>query len=110
MSEDPNMEGIIRLAEYQRKNRAPLVSEHTAALEFTEQHRGKLLYDHHRGAWYQWTGTHWRREETLLAFDWSRDIVAQLVSTGDEKARRYAGKHSFASGVEKFARADRAFA
>jgi putative DNA primase/helicase len=93
-----------------RSNSTELVSEHTVALEFAEQHHGKLLYDHHRGVWFQWAGTHWRVEETALAFDWAREIAARLAADGDEKARRAAGRHSFCSGVEKFARADRAFA
>ena len=45
-----------------------------------------------------------------LAFAWARAIAARLVESEDDKTRRAAGKASFTSGVEKFARADRAFA
>ena len=104
-----NDNNIVRLAEFQAKG-GGVVSEHIVAKAFTEEHRGKLLFDHHRGAWYQWAGTHWRLEETALAFDWARDIAARLAEAEDDRVRRTAGRHSFATGVEKFARADRAFA
>jgi putative DNA primase/helicase len=105
--EDDN--NLIRLAEYQKKG-GGVVSEHTTALAFAEEHRGQLLYEHLRGAWHQWVGTYWRCEETALALDLARAVAARLVENEDDKVRRNAGRHGFTSGVEKFARADRAFA
>jgi putative DNA primase/helicase len=105
--EDDN--NLIRLAEYQKKG-GGVVSEHTTALAFTEEHRGQLLYEHLSGTWYRWLDIYWRCEETALALDLARAIAARLVENEDDKTRRNAGRHSFAAGVEKFARADRAFA
>jgi putative DNA primase/helicase len=105
--EDDN---LIRLAEYWKKG-GGIVSEHTATVAFTEEHRGQLLYDHERGKWYKWhNATYWRCEKTALAFHWAREIVARMIESEDDKTRRGAGKHSFMSWVEKIARADPAFA
>ena len=38
-------DNLIRLAEYQKKG-GGIISEHTAALAFTEEHRGRLRFDH----------------------------------------------------------------
>jgi hypothetical protein len=51
------------------KKSAQLVSEDSAALDFAELYRGKLLYDHDAGAWYEWTGYYWKREGTGLALE-----------------------------------------
>jgi putative DNA primase/helicase len=109
-----NMDGreddnLIRLAEYQKKG-GGIISEHTVALAFTEEHRNKLRFDHDIGKWFCWNDQIWQCERTLLASAWARDIAASMVDGEDDKTRRVAGRHSFAAGVEKFARADRAFA
>jgi putative DNA primase/helicase len=109
MSSKEDDNNLIRLAEYQKKG-GGVISEHNAALAFTEQHRGQLLYEHLRGAWYQWLDNYWRCEETALVLDLARAVAARLIESEDDKTRRVAGRHSFTSGVEKFARADRAFA
>ncbi len=64
----------IRLAELAGKQRT-LVTEDSAALAFAEQYRGQLLFDHDGGAWFRWTGNHWRQERTRLAFDWARELI-----------------------------------
>ena len=78
-------------------------TEDALALVFAERHRDKLRYCHHTGAWFIWTGTQWRREETKLAFCWARDACRDL---GGKKMARA----NVAGAVERFAQADRAFA
>ena len=88
----------------------PLVTEDLAALEFAALHAGKLLFDHDAGIWFEWAGSHWRKETTGLAFEWARQL-ARGLSDGKKAGTRYAlRKTSFASGVERYARVDRAFA
>ena len=86
-----------------KKPKQPAVSEDTIATAFTDRHRDKLRYCHHTGSWFVWTGTRWQREETRLAFCWARDAARDLA--GKKMARA-----AVASGVERFAQADRAFA
>lgn len=87
------------------------LSEDGVALAFAARHRGKLRFCHSTGRWFIWTGTHWRREETQLAFSWARDICRELASANpDSAAAKALAKANAASAVERFARADPAFA
>ena len=87
--------------------RPSALSEDEAALEFAEQFKDELRYDHHTKHWYHWTGTYWRREETMLAFSWARRICRELSATSSGKKMLRAAE---AAAVERFAQADRAFA
>jgi putative DNA primase/helicase len=87
-----------------------VVTEDSAALEFAEIYRGKLLYDHDEGCWFEWAGSHWRRESTGLALEWARQLARCLSEDQKAKGRYAVRKTSFARGVERFARGDRAFA
>ena len=88
-----------------------LITENSVALAFARQHRESLRYCHHAGAWYQWTGHYWRREETKLAYSWARKLARQIAKdTNNFKARLEAGKASFSGGIERMAQTDRAFA
>jgi P4 family phage/plasmid primase-like protien len=90
---------------------APPITEDAVALSFARVHGDMLRYCHHAGAWYQWNGTIWRREETRLAYAWARDLSRRLARVAEStKATVTAGKAAFAAGVERFAQADRAFA
>ena len=81
-----------------------------AALEFARLHKGKLLFDHDAGCWFEWSGAHWRKERTGLAFEWACHLAREL-SEGKKAGTRYAlRKTSFPAGVERFARVDRMFA
>jgi P4 family phage/plasmid primase-like protien len=84
----------------------PHLNEDFLALQFARLHSDKLKYCHHRGAWYEWTGTYWRIEETRLAFDWCRTLCRKLNTEGKTSI----AKAGTAASVEKFAQADRAFA
>jgi putative DNA primase/helicase len=82
------------------------LTEDFLALSFARIHADKLKYCHHRGSWYQWDGTRWKREETRLAFDWARTLCRQMNVEGKTSI----AKSATASSVEKFAQADRRFA
>lgn len=81
-------------------------TEDGIALAFAEKHGQNLRYCHHAGRWYVWTGTHWQKEETRLAFNWARDVCRDINATADQKL----SKASTVAAVERFAQADRAFA
>ena len=93
----------------ERRNAAP-ITEESAAAEFVARHRDALLFDHHQGAWFHWAGSHWQREGTCMAFDWARQVahdISEMESPNEQKKIR---RTAFAGGVERFCRADRAFA
>lgn len=72
--------------------------------------RDRFRYDQDRGAWFEWTGSHWAIEKTGLVLDLVRETAKQLTDTEGNKVQRSAGRFAFASGVEKFCRVSRAFA
>jgi len=82
------------------------VSESEISDEFTEIHGSKCRWDVNCGAWFIWTGTHWRRDEGSLAFHWAKKLIRNHVGGMDPKARIAPGRAAFAGGVERFARAD----
>jgi putative DNA primase/helicase len=88
-----------------------LVTEDSVAAAFAREHGDSLRFCHHTGKWYRWTGSIWQREETRLAFSWTRQMARRMaVESDDAKVMVTAGKAAFASGVERFAQADRVFA
>lgn len=82
------------------------LSEDGIALEFARRHAQQLRYCHSTGAWFGWTGTHWRRDETDRAFAWARDLCREVNTQGLAKLK----KISTASAVEKASRADQQLA
>lgn len=86
------------------------LTEHGIALEFTSLFKDQLRYCHHTGGWFVWCGTHWRRNETKLAFSWARRLVAKLNRTAEFKTKVATGKAAFSAAVERYAQADEAFA
>ena len=80
------------------------------ALRFAELFAGKLRYCHDTAAWFEWTGTHWARNRTGLAFQWARELARDLARNELARKRSVLSKTGFAAGVEKFAKSDPAFA
>jgi len=105
-----NINKIIHLAARKEQAQRSVLSEDAVALTFAELYRGKLLFDHDAGTWFQWDGAHWKQERTKLAFDWVRALAREMSDTDKNAMRARVRKVSFANGVEKFAQADRAFA
>ena len=89
-----------------------LLNEDGVALAFTKAYRGNLRYCHHAQHWFVWTGSIWQREETRLAFAWSRKICREAARElqPDDKLKHVLARASTASAVERFAQADRSFA
>jgi putative DNA primase/helicase len=88
------------------------LTEDGVALAFAEKFKDRLRYCHHTGSWFEWSGTHWRREETKLAFSWARHTCRQLAQEQGAKngEAKTLAKAATAAAVERFAQSDRAFA
>jgi putative DNA primase/helicase len=88
-----------------------LITEGNVARAFAVAHRNRLRYCHTTGAWFEWTGTHWKQETTKLAYRWAHEKAKALANdTADVRAILAAGKAAFAAGVERIAQSDRSFA
>lgn len=89
-----------------------IVTEDSATIRFAELYNGRLRFCHDHKAWFEWTGASWRQNRTGLAFRWARELARDLAQAfeGEASVQAVLGKTAFASGVEKFARTDAAFA
>jgi putative DNA primase/helicase len=65
---------------------------------------------HHTAAWFVWTGSHWQKNETRMAFSWARRLTASLNREAEFRTKAVTGRTAFAAGVERFAQADECFA
>jgi putative DNA primase/helicase len=88
------------------------LTEDGVALAFVHRFKDQLRYCHHTGAWFQWNGSTWRREETKLAFSWARQTCRERAreAKADDKIRAILARAATAAAVERFAQSDRAFA
>jgi len=82
------------------------LTEDSLARVFAHRYRDALRYCHHHGSWFHWIDGYWRKEETKLAFCWSREICREFNLDDN----RTIARTSTAAGVERFAQSDRAFA
>ena len=81
-------------------------TEDGIAQAFADKYQDNLRYCHHTGSWFRWDGQRWFKEETRLAFDWTRILCRDLNRGRTEKL----AKAATAAAVERFAQADRVFA
>ena len=86
------------------------VTEDAAALAFRDRLSGDLRFDHERQQWLRWDGQRWRVDKTSFVMECIREIIREKAGDQTPGARVRLGRYSFACGVEKFARSDRAFA
>jgi len=87
-----------------------VITEDAVASRFVDLFADKLRYCHSTGAWFEWNGVVWRRNETKLAFNWARVLARELSENASPKEMKAAQKASFARAVEAFCQADRVFA
>ena len=88
------------------------LTEDGIARAFAANQRDALRYCHHAGSWYRWTATVWKKEETDLAFEWSRLLCRKLADEPGikDRVKTTLAKASTASAIERFARSDRMLA
>jgi putative DNA primase/helicase len=79
---------------------------------FARRYDGRLRYCHDAGAWYEWSGSHWKKDEKAAAFQFVRELGREFteapatVKSDVKEVRRV----TFAGGVERFAQGDPVFA
>jgi putative DNA primase/helicase len=88
------------------------LTEDGIALAFTASFHDKLRYCHTTGAWFEWTGKAWRRDERKRAFSWSRRVCREIARNAGVQGSELSklSKAATAASVEKFAQADETFA
>lgn len=82
------------------------LTEDNLARVFADQFSGRLRFSHDIGKWYVSNGPIWRVDSTDAAFNWARELCRSLNHEGSKQW----AKAATAAAVERFARADRAFA
>jgi putative DNA primase/helicase len=102
---------IFKLASSQEfASCAEPLTEDSTALAFTDRYRDRLRFDHDVRKWFTWNGARWQCERTCLAFSWARDLAREQAEKAPFNVQLVASRAAFAGNVERFARADRAFA
>jgi putative DNA primase/helicase len=88
------------------------VTQDGIARIFAHRYNGRLRYCHDTGAWFGWTGSHWRQDHKNMAFQFARELgreftdMASTIKSDLKEVRRV----TFAGGVERFAQSDPVFA
>ena len=87
---------------------APAFTDENLALRFSTRHRQTLRYVAGWGYWLEWTGSVWKRDETIHVFDLSRALCrsASRVCNDDRISAKLASAQTVAS-IERLAKADR---
>lgn len=90
---------------------APAFSDEALALQFAERHAGNLRYVAGWGKWLSWTGTHWRFDDTLHAFDLVRQIIRETAATCNRRKDAIAiASAKTVAAVERLTKTDRRLA
>ena len=78
------------------------------ALRFTDLHGPSLRYVAGWGRWMQWTGSVWKADNTLHAFDLSRAVCRTAsIECNDHKIAASVASAKTVAAVERLAKADR---
>jgi putative DNA primase/helicase len=91
--------------------RPPAFTDEAVALRFVEQHASSLRFVAAWGKWLHWTGTLWRTDETLLAFDRARAICRETAAICNKpKVAQMIASAKTVAAVERLSKADRQMA
>jgi putative DNA primase/helicase len=92
-------------------SRAPFGTDEALALEFAARHADKLRYVALWSQWFAWTGTHWKLDSTLHAFDRARAICREFAAMCNKpKIAAALASAKTVAAIEKLSRADRRIA
>jgi hypothetical protein len=87
-----------------------IITEDTAALAFEDEYKDQLRYCHNAGAWYEWDGSRWKRDNKSRASRYARELVRELNKAEPAKTRFMTSKAGFAGAVERYSKAALPFA
>lgn len=83
------------------------VTEDGVARRFTAIYAKTMRFDHDLGRWFEWTDDdHWQEDGAQRAFDYCRRLAREASEEAAAAKLEKTRKAGFATGVEKFARAD----
>jgi putative DNA primase/helicase len=103
-----------RAEQHQVEGQVPAFSDEHLALEFAQRHTGELRHTAIWSKWFIWTDTHWRADETLVAFDLARalcrDAASRITDPSSVKLARTIASSRTIYAVVNLARSDRAIA
>ena len=99
-----------RSAEQAAKELVPVLSEDHIALEFVSRHSDSVRFDCTARKWHTWSTNRWKRDDTAVAFSWTRSLVRTMASDQSAADRRRLGSKKFSDGVEGLARTDQRIA
>ena len=57
------------------------ITQDGIAYVFTERYAERLRFCHDTGAWFEWTGAHWHKDNTQLAFGMGEEEAARALGT-----------------------------
>jgi putative DNA primase/helicase len=88
--------------------RPPAFTDEALALRFASRHVKDLRYVAALSRWFAYTGTYWRLDDTLFAFDRARHICREAsAECNKNKISNVLASAKTVSAVERLARADR---
>jgi putative DNA primase/helicase len=88
--------------------RPPAFTDEALALRFASRHAQDLRYVAALSRWFAYTGTYWRLDDTLFAFDRARHICREAsAECNKNKISNVLASAKTVSAVERLARADR---
>lgn len=91
--------------------RPPAFTDEALAMRFAERHADNLRFVAAWGKWLNWVGTHWRLDDTLLAFDLARAVCREAAAEcNKEKIAVVLASAKTVAAVERLAKADRRLA
>jgi putative DNA primase/helicase len=108
--EEARRKADLRTVTEEAKRDQRVITQDGIADIFAKRYGDRLRYCHSTPAWFEFDGARWRRDETNLAFEFVRRIAREISEGKEHKELKEFRKTGFASGVEKFAQSDLAFA
>src|SRR5271168_4869019 len=90
---------------------APAFSDSALALRFVDRHVGDLRYVAAWGRWLEWTGNHWRFDDTKFATDRAWGICREAAAECNQaKVASVVASAKTVAAVERLALVDRRIA
>lgn len=89
----------------------PAFTDEALALRFAERHACDLRYVAPWSKWLHWTGTNWRTDDTLLAFDLARAVCREAAAECNKpKIASVLASAKTVAAIDRLAKADRRLA